>query len=379
MARAYQPIGYCPACGYRLDAGLCPECGGQVVRPAPRDPRRWAARAPRLALRLAATGVAVCLVLAGVNAAAYRWWPIASLEGLLQGKGRVANWAYEIREWRLDREDERAAARWRRIHRELAGQVRQAWDGEYCNTYGGSLSYDDSLRFAVAESGYVEVPLSGGCGFGADLPMRSFANHGDVVRSTDQSLFVRESTPHFATSSHPPQELEFVRIRWGKRHYLIERSNLESTRAEGPQSLYVQSALFLFRRDDLLYPVDGLPEYPPEYRDLLPPPPIRLTIRDTWVEELPSEYEGSRLLRVCSVVTRPGLEELLEPETGVLAMFADLPLATAVQVCGDEALIEYEQYLYGNDKLIPPQLGWAFGLEQEAVAAMDEDVAQGPD
>jgi len=33
MAETYQPIGFCPGCGYKMDAGTCPECGREVPEP----------------------------------------------------------------------------------------------------------------------------------------------------------------------------------------------------------------------------------------------------------------------------------------------------------------------------------------------------------
>lgn len=311
---------------------------------------------------LAIAGGALWALFSLANAAAYRWWPIASLESLGEGEGRIAKWADEIREWRWDREDVRAQARWEQIQQDLAVAEEPDWEGEYYSCYDGSL------RFAIAPSGYAAL-ITYGCGFGR-IP-RNFASHGELIRVTESSIFFREATPEFATSSDPLRDVELVRVRWGHRHYLIERQNFELMQSEGPASLRTHTVLMQCRRKDLHYPVDGLPDFPHEYRNLLPPPPIPLTIRESWCEELPSEYDNCRSFRVRSVVALPSLESPLEAGDGVFALFGTLPESTVLFVSGDAALIEYTEYVDKPDDPILPRPGWAFGIEQEPVNATE--------
>jgi len=38
MVSPYEPLGFCPTCGYPMDAGTCPECGKRTKSPLPFDP-----------------------------------------------------------------------------------------------------------------------------------------------------------------------------------------------------------------------------------------------------------------------------------------------------------------------------------------------------
>jgi len=64
MNTAYEPRGWCRGCGYRIEAGVCPECGAANDKPLRRDPKRSVRRVIRRAV--------ACLCVAGL--AALGWW-----------------------------------------------------------------------------------------------------------------------------------------------------------------------------------------------------------------------------------------------------------------------------------------------------------------
>jgi hypothetical protein len=65
---AYEPVGYCPKCGYPVDPGDCPECGTEVTR--------WNIKSmpPRVLLRRRLRFIVICLICISAPYGMYRAW-----------------------------------------------------------------------------------------------------------------------------------------------------------------------------------------------------------------------------------------------------------------------------------------------------------------
>ena len=119
MTSRYQPTGYCPECGYPMDAGRCPECGKHVEKPAKRDPRTRRTRLRRIATRTLLVVLAVAGLSYAGRYAVYAWWPTEHLRELEASKNKLASFAKRVIRWRWEREHEQTDARRRAIEAEL--------------------------------------------------------------------------------------------------------------------------------------------------------------------------------------------------------------------------------------------------------------------
>src|SRR5262245_46401505 len=108
MSETYQPTGYCPRCGYQMDAGRCPECGKAVSRPAKRDPRAGRGRLLRAGRRLVTAMLLVLAMYYGGGYAVFAWWPTSHLRVVAARKDWLSERASAIMDWRCDLELSRA-------------------------------------------------------------------------------------------------------------------------------------------------------------------------------------------------------------------------------------------------------------------------------
>jgi hypothetical protein len=214
---SYEPKGYCPGCGYRMDAGTCPECGRVVKKPARRSPR---STRRRKVLVSAAIGL---MILGGESAVVHyreplarRYWPTWHLRSLAQGDGKLARWAFVVL---ADRYEERSkkergplAVRRSAIKRELLLPTTPDWAGRYENLWGGF-----SARLILAPfSGFVWT---------SDGDVYHHWNHGDVAVASAGRIRLRPIIDREEYGFGGPAK-ELIRIRWLGRDYVIERSDL---------------------------------------------------------------------------------------------------------------------------------------------------------
>jgi hypothetical protein len=185
MDAGYQPQGYCPKCGYRVDPGTCPECGRDVPRPLRRSPRSRLGRLRRWTLRIAITAVALAAVGYGLNMAAYRWLPPATVYDLSLRDDALGRWAFDIAAWRLLTAAEIAE---RRLDRILAAIDSDPPADGACEYFGAE--YGRAYYLALApDCGYIAVgfglkdrPCGIDCGAARVLP------GGEIVFTRDVRL-----------------------------------------------------------------------------------------------------------------------------------------------------------------------------------------------
>jgi hypothetical protein len=214
MSAAYEPRGFCPGCGYRMDAGTCPECGRVVARLAKRHPQ--SRRRRRLVAAL------VLLVAAGAgwagwhyrNPLAARFWPEWHLRQLTEGKGTLASWAWSTL-WQRDRlyqdrEKPAVDVHEQQIAKELLTLGPHDWAGEYTS---GGMNGEQLILSPGA--GFVHKTWS--C-------TQTHWNHGEVVRVAAGIITLRNRISFNLHGSAVPQTT-LVQVRWGGRRYLIDDSD----------------------------------------------------------------------------------------------------------------------------------------------------------
>jgi hypothetical protein len=72
MAKAYEPAGFCATCGYPIDGGTCPECGGYSDVPSRIDPR--VSRSRPWAIAFLVSGIASVLLMIAIRVAETVGW-----------------------------------------------------------------------------------------------------------------------------------------------------------------------------------------------------------------------------------------------------------------------------------------------------------------
>lgn len=370
MNPPYEPAGYCPKCGYRVDPGRCPECGAEVRRPAKRDPRARRVRIRRFLTRVAALGLVAALACYGGRYAIYRWWPTTHLQRLSKSEGNLAGWAERVLSWRYFKEMERAKARERRILAELAELGEHEWAGSYRDAYSGS-----HYLILAPDSGFAEYTF-------ADIGVM-LRGHGTVARVTDRAIELEPRLLYPESFRRAPADNEMLRIRWGKRHCLVPRDTMDhmyELSDEEPMDVGLFRICLLWRPGDERYPVSGLPEFPDEFRRYLPPEPHYATITDVSVAPLESEFENVREFLIRTTIDK-GEQDGIELGMWLDGLFADLPTAVVIEasattsvaeytalvieVSATTSVAEYKTWIDTGRELIAPQVGWQFGIPDD--------------
>jgi hypothetical protein len=212
---AHTPAGYCPHCCYRIDPGTCPECGRDVPEPAPAPTRRYIRRAlPWLTLLVAAA-------LLYSYGPYYAFYYLLARESLVE-KSRMPG-QFTSLAWRVMRAQRRGTlfaerAQLFAIESELQSVTGHDWAGEYSmpetetrigrampRMGNGLLLLTPSRRWYWAEAECT------GCS--------NINDWGRITRVTRDRIYLRSDFPYPVIG--PARTVEYVRIRWNGRHYLL--------------------------------------------------------------------------------------------------------------------------------------------------------------
>jgi hypothetical protein len=254
MPDQYEPAGYCPSCGYRVDPGRCPECGTEVRRPRKRSPqvtrRRWA------------LGILIVVALAAGAGTIYhyrvplavRYWPAWHITQLSNKPGWLARWACEVYSCqlmeRLNAEEAAYQQREIAIRAELETLGAHDWAGEYL-THGGNGG--SSLLLAPA-SGFV---------FRSDSCESYELNHGDIVQVDSDAIILRPAIDPDAYGIGPSQNL--IRAIWRGRKFLIQQTELERFLNDVNSRDPGAPAWYMCRNGDPTQDEPKWPKLPPAY------------------------------------------------------------------------------------------------------------------
>jgi hypothetical protein len=303
MTDAYEPAGFCPRCGYRLDHGPCPECGATFEHAARVSPQSRRARLRRIAR------VAVVLLCASVPLyfaalpAAYRWWPASNLYALARGRGWAASTAKDIMHWRRERGSAEALRRLEKVRAEL-GQTAFP-DRWAAHPWAGSYSYssvDEDVSFVLApQTGFVYVqPFES-----AEVRLVYFYSFGSVRELGPGRLrLICEGNGYPLTVDDSGFNGEWQIVPWEGETWIVPAEELRKFALSSNSGL--SGAGFVRRGAD--HPGQfggrmhrGLPELPDEYACFLLPAPVICTL--TAIDTATSRsYVSGRLASVCGTV-----------------------------------------------------------------------------
>lgn len=352
MTPASEPSGFCPLCGYRMNAGVCPECGNTVPQPARTDPhsmrgrvRLWTKRAIFAALIIGASWFVG-------SYAVYRYWPKQHLMGLAQRGGRLGSLADDILSFRESREMETVLAECKRISAQQIGANEKEWAGCY-ELWNSGLCLGTDHSFAYYQS--------------TDLGMSSLAT-GRIV--SIESYRIRLHSQFEAGFSNAPIPLEYVRIRWGARHYLVSPEEVASFCAQTRTGYD-----FGYKRvTDDKFPIYGLPEVPPEFRQYLPPQPHQATV--TWVgpaSSQPVDKDGQRYTKYeVHVMIDAGLDAGVRKGMEFLSWSQEpFQYIYALDVQDRWSMLSYESSVYDGQDFMLPSMGWKISFRPETAKTRD--------
>lgn len=246
-----RPIGFCPRCAYPMDAGRCPECGEDVVRPARGDRNSRRSRVVRLVKRVAVAGLVLAALWFGGAYAVYNWWPDEHLLRIAGARGRFAPLANAVINYRWRRAESRVLAECKRIEALNSSLSEHEWAGRY-EQFDDVLELGADNRFAgyyPSDAGYAGFFMGSVSSVGLDR----------IDLSTSFRQVWNPALP----------DNQYVRVRWAGRHYLV----LPREMGYFCKNVQRGQAWALCRKSDLTKPLNGLPEVPPEYQSLLPPSP----------------------------------------------------------------------------------------------------------
>lgn len=296
MANEYEPIGYCPRCGYRIDPGQCPECGAVVARPQPRPPRSICAKLARAAWLVIGLAVAALGVRFAAPWLAREYWPTGHLCQLANENGRWSNWAVSVLSYRLakrtNEEQPRFSAREANLTVELAGLGVQrdslgtakgpSWAGRY-----GWLGGDNAATLTIA-------PNSGFAFYWSSVPSGEYVNHGSIAQASGSSIRLSP-----AIDLRLPHRLrmagEYVPIKWGAWRFMVpveEMVRFCNDVREDPE--YAPYNGYLSNRVGEDPPGEPLPHVPAKWQGFLTPPEVQASV--TRIERVRGAPNGSSCL-----------------------------------------------------------------------------------
>lgn len=135
MSPSYVPSGWCRACGYRIEPGVCPECGRRNDVPLSRDPRLARRRLRRIALAVVALSTCAAATWFWRDELAVRFVPLGLLTAISDGNSSARSWAWLTIKERSRRrylaEKPRLEATRAAIAAELAADDVHEWAGWY--------------------------------------------------------------------------------------------------------------------------------------------------------------------------------------------------------------------------------------------------------
>lgn len=298
MDQPYRPAGYCPRCGYPLDAAPCPECGAAFAKPATRGRWQW-----RTVRRVAvAVGAAVALLIALrfiVPLVFYEWWPIEHVAHLANGRGWLAKVAQDA---------------WMRRFERCAAQAaeRAAWiEDEACelgdHPWGGCYVGQDNVKLALSPSeGFVFQR------FDCDGYPR-MTQFGGVQQVNDTTLKLPPEVPAALATVYPdlfrlpPNELLIV--RWDSDVYLVPTDRMRDFCLSANTGRSSEAFAPVESQRTTPWP-QGAPVVPREYRELILPAPLSaevIEVGDISSAPANSEFVGWRASATLNVGRRNGI------------------------------------------------------------------------
>jgi hypothetical protein len=162
-------------------------------------------------------------------------------------------------------------ARQEAIREELKALEGHPWAGEYYQGDGLGVNISLSLapREGVSATSYGCLGLYG-------------SNEGRVVVLPDGDLTFAFNLPNKSGFGGFPKEL--VPVRWGERHYLLQRSEMfdfvNAVNANVEPSAFVMGNAFLLKKGDEGKKVAGLPDLPKPYLTALRAEPVEAAVTE---------------------------------------------------------------------------------------------------
>lgn len=360
----YEPAGWCPKCGYRMEPGVCPECGTVVDRPLRRDPRvtrrRWYQRA---VLFIACVGVAG-LGWWNRDELAIRFWPTGHLIHLWENaQGEWRDWSTDILSARSSRlaasEFPGIESRTRLLEREIAGIQNHDWAGRY-----GRCNSPPWLVLAPnGEFGFENEVL--GC-FSTGPPT-FFRNMGRIVEVTPERIRLE---PRYDTRlGYFDCPVEFARVHWRGRHLLIPEDEMLyfCNQINSGQLMNAMSWAF-GRYGEAGTRTSDLPKVPARFRECLLSAPILLK-----VSEIIAPFDPARDSTIARLVpNRPGIRvgmDIFDPQRPSHPDFWRIE-GTVTAVSATDCIVEFDVYRR-IDEANQPRVGWLFSTRDPDAEALE--------
>lgn len=204
------PAGFCPVCGYRINPGVCPECGESIARVLNHNPivRRRRRRRLTLGLSLLAMVVALGWFRAPIgHAVGVYLWPGWHLRALVDSRGAWQRWAWEALTDRTKVLIERERSHWDARAAVIEANANSSSD-EWAGMYRGLAFGSVTLVWSPNEGILVRA---------SDCSGEWFDRAALIDNTPDRIQFtgvVGSQLGHDAAYS-------FVKVRWGEQRFLI--------------------------------------------------------------------------------------------------------------------------------------------------------------
>lgn len=287
MCPAYEPAGYCQGCGYRIDPGLCPECGRLAKRVRKTHPRVRRRRILIFIAGIVGLGIACWFVGRPIAERFAPNWILRRLVGahmpwpLFQPpRGPIGDWAGKVLQSRLAvaeaREQAPGKARLARIEAELGGTNNPDWAGAHVTE--PNLGFFFRLTLSP-NSGYAIMTAE------AQPDRCRIVAHGEVTGWNHDYI---ELKSRIDVALHPAWlPSRFLVVRWGGEICLVPQAQAAEFSHDynagrwTPFSWYRRSdAMASWYTPGSIIPAlpIGVPNGPPAIAELLVPTPIQGTV-----------------------------------------------------------------------------------------------------